>query len=88
MREALGRRSTFICKGVGLSGGDGGPGADAGREDFPGGQRLGTFILSSPCPFAGQAFLEGSLVQKTAASTHSPELTGLASWHLYDKGET
>lgn len=57
------------------------------KEDFPRAQRLGTHI-PPPVPLLAKTCLEGSLVQKTVVSFHTPELTGLAGWPLGDEGET
>lgn len=59
-----------------------------GKEDFTGAQRLGTYIPSSLCPFVGQSLSGGLSGPEDVASSHTPELTGLAGWHFGDESET
>ena len=53
-------------------------------ESEPG--HIHPFLL--PVPSLAKCFLEGSLAQKTTASSQTPELTGRAGWHLREEGET
>lgn len=53
-------------------------------ESEPG--HIHPFLL--PIPSLAKFFLEGSLAQKTMASSQTPELTGLAGWHSRQEGET